>query len=129
MDTGNKLFLDKRSDSSIDYVTCMETANEFGDEDRDSINHPFKLMSEATYVNQSFSQQVLSRMKKPVTYDQPNGPFAMGPEDVAAPVAYRYRTFTLGKSPKEGEDDKRVEVLCRCELDGIIEGKQEVGTH
>ena len=30
---GDKLFLDKRSDCSTDYVTNMETANDFGDEE------------------------------------------------------------------------------------------------
>ena len=104
----------------------METANDFGDEDRDSINHPFKLMAEATHVNQAFSQQVLSRTKSPIAYEMPNGPFSTSLEEVVAPVAYRYRAFTLGKPPKDGEDDKRVEVLCRCELDGVMRGKQEV---
>ena len=47
----------QRPDTNIDYVTCMETANEFGDEDKESINHPSRLMGEATYVNQAFSQQ------------------------------------------------------------------------
>ena len=30
------------------------------EEDKDSINHPDKLTSEATFINQNFSQQVLS---------------------------------------------------------------------
>ena len=88
---GNKLFLDKRTDSPIDYVTCMETANDFGDEDRESINHPGKLMVEATYINQSFSQQVLSRTEKPVTFDEPKGPFVSSADETPAPVSYRHR--------------------------------------
>jgi len=122
---GDKLFLDKRSDAPIDYVTCMETANDFGDEDRDSIHHHFKLMNEATYINQAFSQQVLSRAIPPMEFEEPKGPFATSPDETPAPVSYRYRQFTLGKPPKEGEDDKRVSVLCRCEIDGIMKGKQE----
>ena len=112
---GDKLFLDKRSDAPTDYVTCMETANDFGDDDKESINHPSKLMAEATYINQAFSQQVLSRARAR-QFEEPRGPFASA-EETPAPVSYRYRTFTLGKKPKDGEDDKRVTVLCRCELD------------
>ena len=28
----------------------METAADFGDDDKESVNHPLKLMQEATYV-------------------------------------------------------------------------------
>ena len=101
----------------------METANDFGDEDKDSLNHPSKLMHEATYINHAFSQQVLSKSEKPVAYDEPRGPFATA-DETPAPVAYRYRTFTLGKKPKDGEADKRVKVLCRGEVDGVMKGKQ-----
>ena len=55
---GNKLFLDKRVDCPIDYVTCNETAHDTGDEEKDSMNHPAKLMQEASVINQNFSQQV-----------------------------------------------------------------------
>merc|ERR1719267_288495 len=85
---GDKLFIDKRSDCSTDYTTCMETANDFGDDDKESVNHPFRLMQEATYLNQAFSQQVLSKADKPIEFDEPRGPFA-APEEDPAPVAYR----------------------------------------
>ena len=51
---------------------------------------------------------------------------------MAAPVAYRYRKFALGDPPKmlkvQGKDsameaDTRVTMLCRCELDGVMKGK------
>jgi len=124
---GDKLFLDKRPDCSTDFVTCMETANDFGDDDKDSVNHPFKLMQEATYLNQAFSQQVLSKTEKPIEFDTPRGPFVETPDETPAPVSYRYRTFTLGKAPKDpkAEEDKRVTVLCRCEIDGVMKGKQD----
>jgi translation initiation factor 3 subunit D len=122
---GDKLFLDKRAGSSIDYVTCNETANDFGDEEKESINHPTKLTSEATYINQNFSQQVLSEMTHP--FSDPNNPFAASTEEaaVAAPVGYRYRKFELGAPPKGDAADTRVKLLCRCELDGVIKGKQD----
>ena len=44
-------------------------------------------------------------------------------EQESAPVGYRYRVFHLGKSPKEGEDDARVKLLARTELDGVMKGK------
>jgi len=122
---GDKLFLDKRNESPIDYTTCMETANDFGDEEKDSINHPFKLMEEATYINESFSQQALAKTEKPIEFDEPRGPFATDPSEMPAPVSYRYRTYTLGKAPKDGEEDKRVKLLCRCEIDGATKGKQD----
>lgn len=124
---GDKLFLDKRAGSIIDFATSMETANDFGDDDKESINHPEQLMREATYINQAFSQQVLSKSDPPlVAADAPSAPFAEGGADeVVAPVLYRYRKFVLGKAPKEGEDDKRVELLCRCELDGATKGKHD----
>merc|ERR1712216_581453 len=102
----------------------METANDFGDEDKDSLNHPFKLMQEATYINQAFSQQVLSKTEKPIEFAEPRGPFST-PDETPAPVSYRYRTFTLGKAPKDGEADKRGQVMCRGEVDGVMKGKQD----
>jgi len=122
---GDKLFLDKRGNSSIDFVTCMETANDFGDDDKESINNPVQLMREATYINECFTQQVLSKTEKPIEFVEPRGPFAQSAEEQVAPVSYRYRKFTLGKAPKLGDEDSRVQLLCRCEIDGVMKGKQE----
>lgn len=125
---GDRLFLDKRTGSTIDYVTCNETAKDYGDEDPLSINNPAKLTSEATYINQNFSQQVLTEATH--AFEDPANPFASGAEEeaMAAPVAYRYRKFEMGAVPKKGKDgemeeDKRVKMLCRCELDGVMKGK------
>ena len=77
----------------------------------------------------------------------------MGPDDPpAAPVAYRYRLFemgeppeeggrghvhdtstdtslarTVGKPPKEGDDDTRVKMVVRTELDAVAKGTLEEG--
>tara|TARA_B110001452_G_scaffold259240_1_gene255368 strand:- start:133 stop:1860 length:1728 start_codon:yes stop_codon:yes gene_type:complete len=124
---GDRLFLDKRQSSSIDYVTANETAIDFGEEDRDSINHPEKLTSEATFINQNFSQQVLSS-DQTHAFATAASPF-VDPETAssAAPVAYRYRKFTIGAAPKKGteQEDTRVTLLCRTELDGVTKDKQE----
>ena len=130
---GDRLFLDKRTGSTIDYVTCNETAkDDRGDDDPLSINSAAKLTSEATYINQNFSQQVLTEQALP--FEEPASPFVNGKEEeeMAAPVAYRYRKFALGDPPKmvkvqgkdsEMEADTRVTMLCRCELDGVMKGK------
>jgi len=131
---GDKLFLDKRIDSAIDYVTCNETANDFGDEDRDSINHVSKLTTEATFINQNFSQQVLQPKdcKEGIfSFETPESPFSTAATDggqTAAPVGYKYRVYTLGKPPtgKPGdEEDNRIKVLARTEIDGVAKGKQD----
>ena len=130
---GDRLFLDKRTGSTIDYVTCNETAkDDRGDDDPLSINSAAKLTSEATYINQNFSQQVLTEAA--LAFEDPASPFVNGKEEeeMAAPVAYRYRKFALGEPPKmvraQGKDsameaDTRVTLLCRCELDGVMKGK------
>ena len=61
----------------------METANDFGDDDKESINSHWKLMSEATYINQAFSQQVLSKSESPIEFEAPRGPFATAEETPA----------------------------------------------
>ena len=83
-------------------------------------------MVEATRINEGFSQQVLASADaiKPIEYAEPRGPFASD-DEAPAPVGYRYRTFLMGKAPKAGEPDTRVKVLCRCELDAVIKGKNE----
>jgi len=141
-----RLFLDKRHGSPIDFVSCNETGNDFMSEDPESINHLGKLTAEATLINQHFSQQVLvdgagsgserassasasaGEAPKPHAFAEPVTPFAaeVGPDDPpAAPVAYRYRLFEMGKPPKEGDDDTRVKMVVRTELDAVAKGKQE----
>jgi len=122
---GDKLFLDKRVDCPIDYVTCNETAHDTGDEEKDSMNHPVKLMQEATFINQNFSQQVLSKTDAPLEFAEKKNPFADGSDEVPAPVGYKYRVFKLGKAPKVGDADSRLQLLCRTEVDGVMKGKNE----
>ena len=104
---GSKLFLDKRDNSQFDYLTVNETSHDPPYDDKDSINSPFNLSQEATFINQNFSQQVLQREKKH-TFDNPN-PFASEDEDVAS-VAYRYRKWGMGDG---------IDLVARCEFDGV----------
>uniref|UniRef100_A0A7S3RVC8 EIF3d n=1 Tax=Strombidinopsis acuminata TaxID=141414 RepID=A0A7S3RVC8_9SPIT len=129
-----RLFLDKRSGSPLDFVSCNETAVDFSSEDPESINNMGKLVTEATIINQNFSQQVIldtatsadPDAQKPYVFSEPTTPFAAeaSPEEAVAPVAYRYRAFNVGKPPKEGDKDMRVKMLIRTELDAVVQGKQ-----
>jgi translation initiation factor 3 subunit D len=131
-----RVFLDKRNGSPLDFVSCNETAVDFTSEDPDSINNMGQLVSEATMVNQYFTQQVLidsslpadadTEAPKPYSFAEPMTPFAADapPDEVVAPVAYRYRAFDIGRPPKAGDNDTRVKMIVRTELDAVMKGKQ-----
>ncbi len=55
------IFLDKRDNSSFDFLTVSETSHDppTASDEADAINYPEALSVEATMVNQNFSQQVL----------------------------------------------------------------------
>ena len=78
-------------------------------DDRDNMNGLQQLSLEATAVNQSLSQQL-------VTKDQPKhelgaaNPFAEGSEDLA-PAGYRYRKWALGPD---------VDIVVRCEVNAAL---------
>ena len=107
--------MDKRENSTFDFLTVSETAHDPPtiNDDVDEINHPDKLSLEATVINQNFSQQILKENDGANRkYFNPN-PFFDEAEDGAsgsepASVAYRYRKFTLGN----------IKVIARCELHG-----------
>jgi translation initiation factor 3 subunit D len=106
---GNKIFLDKRALSQIDFLSVYETSNERFPEEIDSINHPINLSKEATEINENFCLQVL---KAPESTFSESNPFVVDMDDPskAAPVAYRYRTIQLSED---------INVLCRCELSAL----------
>ena len=60
---GNKIFLDKRDNATLDMVTVNENAAdaplEASEGSRDSINQPPALAEEATYINHNFANQVV----------------------------------------------------------------------
>merc|ERR1711871_1895844 len=55
------IFMDKRENSTFDFLTVSETAHDppSATEESEEINHPEKLSLEATAINQNFSQQIL----------------------------------------------------------------------
>jgi translation initiation factor 3 subunit D len=118
---GNKLYFDKREGSRLDYLTVNETAAEPpGDEKEDkTINCSAALSHEATYINQSFSQQVLSSQAEPVRLEHPNPFVTQGLDENPASIAYRYRRFKLGD----------YNLVVRTELDGVQTSKEGNGKY
>eukprot|EP01036_Dinobryon_divergens_P028544 gene28544-37502_t len=94
------IFLDKRDNSSFDYLT---------------INQPDKLSLEATMINQNFTQQVLllDENDSRKTYE-PN-PFFDETEVSVEPAsaAYRYRKFTLGSALLAGAHQLKLGYVSR----------------
>ncbi|XP_015065857.1 eukaryotic translation initiation factor 3 subunit D-like [Solanum pennellii] len=107
---GNKLFFDKRDGSQLDLLSVHETSQEPLPDVKDDINSAYSLSVEAAYINQNFSQQVLIRDGKKLSYDEPN-PFATEGEEVAS-VGYRYRRWKL-------DDDTYL--VARCEVQSVAE--------
>mmetsp|Transcript_10830 Transcript_10830/g.16322 ORF Transcript_10830/g.16322 Transcript_10830/m.16322 type:complete len:588 (-) Transcript_10830:105-1868(-) len=115
---GKQLFFDKREHAqAIDYLSVNETASEPPSDEKEdkSINSAGSLAREATYINQSFSQQVLSKSEG--TYDlEHSNPFVENEEENStnANIAYRYRRFKVG-----GRN-----LIVRSELDGVQTGPE-----
>lgn len=113
---GDNIFFDKRDDSLFDYLTVSETSSDppVMSDDPDAINSPDNLSLEASSINQNFTQQILKKAGKYAEkFDTPN-PF-FDEEEVSegmepAPVAYRYRKFTLGD----------IQLVARCELHATV---------
>lgn len=105
---GERLFFDKRDNSQFDYLTVNETATDHSvDENKESLNSAQSLSQEATFINQSFSQQVLRKGEK---YELENSnPFQTSGEDPAS-VGYRYRKWRIGND---------ITLVARCEFDGV----------
>lgn len=101
--------LDKRANSSLDYLTVNENWNEVQETDIKSFNHPTNLFKEATMINHNFSQQVLESKGEPVVLDEENpfnsNQFENGEQP--ASVGYRYRSWRLSED---------ITVVGRCEV-------------
>ena len=127
----NKIFLDKRVNSSIDLVTVNENAadapleadtsstpqqNQTGVK-ADSINTPFNLAQEAQSINHFFPMQVVrTEQTHKLDFDHPN-PFHPddSPENLAS-KAYKYRRFDLSL----GSDEEPLHLIVRTEIDAVV---------
>lgn len=117
---GNKIFLDKREGSQIDFVTVNENATDppldVSEGNKDAINTPQALSMEATFINQNFAIQTVNESAGKYECPQPN-PFYNAEED-SEPLgskAYRYRRFDLSLTEEEP-----MHLIVRTELDAVV---------
>ncbi|KAI0013423.1 eukaryotic translation initiation factor 3 subunit D [Xylariaceae sp. FL0662B] len=117
---GNKLFLDKRDNATLDMVTVNENAAdaplETTDGNKEGINHPNALAEEATYINHNFANQVVLENETQKVEMAHENPFYNASEEAEPPAskAYKYRRFDLSTS----EEDPMYLVV-RAELDAV----------
>lgn len=129
---GNKIFLDKRLDNTIDLVTVNENAADAPLEadvpnapggaqtgvKPDSINTPGNLAIEATMINHNFALQVVQESQTAkVEMAHPN-PFYVASEetDALASKAYKYRRFDLSLET----DEEPLNLVVRTEVDAVV---------
>lgn len=129
---GNKIFLDKRPDSSIDLVTVNENAADAPLEadsantpsqqqtgvKPDSINTPGNLAMEATMINHNFAfQTVVESNSNKVTFPHPNPFYSASDEtDPLASKGYKYRRFDLSLE----RDEEPLHLIVRTEVDAAV---------
>ncbi|KAF2806618.1 eukaryotic translation initiation factor 3 subunit D [Mytilinidion resinicola] len=119
---GNKVFIDKRDNASLDMVTVNENATdaplEISEGNKDSINSPGALMMEATHINNVFPLQVVlesESSKLSMAHDHPFYNEEVE-SDPPASKAYRYRRFDLSLE----KDEEPLYLVIRTELDAVV---------
>ncbi|KAG9253638.1 eukaryotic translation initiation factor 3 subunit D [Emericellopsis atlantica] len=117
---GNKIFLDKRDNATLDMVTVNENAVDApldaADGNKDAINQPAALAEEATYINHNFPNQVVSESESTRVQMAHANPFYNASEDTDPPAskAYKYRRFDLSTN-----DEEPVYLVVRSEVDAV----------
>ncbi|KAI0966324.1 eukaryotic translation initiation factor 3 subunit D [Xylaria arbuscula] len=117
---GNKIFLDKRDNATLDLVTVNENAAdapmEASDGAKDNINNPAALSEEATYINHNFANQVVLESESSKVNMPNENPFYNEAEETEPPAskAYKYRKFDLSTSEEEP-----VYLVVRTEVDAV----------
>lgn len=117
---GNKIFLDKRDNATLDMVTVNENAAdapaEPTDGNKDGINQPGALAEEATYINHNFANQVVLENETNKVEMTHENPFYNASEETEPPAskAYKYRRFDLSTS-----DEDPMYLIVRTELDAV----------
>jgi translation initiation factor 3 subunit D len=102
-----KLFIDRRSGSTLENITNGETAPDPLQEDKENVNGIENVNAEATFVHQAFREQVLSNSKTHSIGDAL--PVDLGGASVPT-AGYKYKRFDLGS----------IRVVVRCEIDGHV---------
>lgn len=117
---GNKIFLDKRENATLDMVTVNENAADApldaADGGKDAINQPNALAEEATYINHNFANQVVLEGESTKVEMSNSNPFYNSSEDTDPPAskAYKYRRFDLSTN-----DEQPVYLIVRAEVDAV----------
>jgi translation initiation factor 3 subunit D len=113
---GGTLFIDKRDNTQLDYLTVHETSYNPPTPSEEGVNNPERLGLEATMINQNFSQQILKKTGRK-EMDLPNPFFDEDDADGMEPAsaAFRYRKFAL---------DADTTLVCRTELHGLVKKSQ-----
>ncbi|KAI1356693.1 eukaryotic translation initiation factor 3 subunit D [Xylaria sp. FL0043] len=117
---GNKIFLDKRDNATLDMVTVNENAAdapmESSDGSKDGINQPAALSEEATYINHNFANQVVLESESSKVNMPHENPFYNEAEETEPPAskAYKYRKFDLSTSEEEP-----MYLVVRTEIDAV----------
>ncbi|KAF2968927.1 hypothetical protein GQX73_g4641 [Xylaria multiplex] len=117
---GNKIFLDKRDNATLDMVTVNENAAdapmEASDGNKDGINQPTALSEEATYINHNFANQVVLESESSKVNMPNDNPFYNEAEETEPPASkvYKYRKFDLSTSEEEP-----MYLVVRTEIDAV----------
>ncbi|RKF55927.1 Eukaryotic translation initiation factor 3 subunit D [Golovinomyces cichoracearum] len=117
---GNKVFLDKRDNATLDMVTVNENAADSpmdaSEGSKDAINQPSALAEEATYINHNFANQVMIENEDMKVEMSHENPFYNQSEETEAPASkvYKYRRFDLSLN-----DEDPVNLIVRTELDAV----------
>jgi translation initiation factor 3 subunit D len=130
---GNKIFLDKRDNATLDMVTVNENAADApldaADGGKDTVNQPAALAEEATYINHNFANQVVNESQSSQVVMAHANPFYNSSEDTDPPAskAYKYRRFDLSTN-----DEEPVYLIVRTEIDAVqknaISGEDQLMT-
>jgi len=123
----DKVILDKRDGGAFDYLTVNEnTADPPMETDKESINSPGALSSEATFINSSFAAQVIDQNEK-IELENPNAFVGADEAETAASCGYRYKSYDLTNPAAGDEEVEPVHLIVRTEVDAAIKtaGSQE----
>ena len=114
---GDKLFIDKREQGPLDYLSVNENASDPPlESDQGGINTPSALSQQATFLNENFAWQVVredpaSRLE----LEHPNPFYSADETEAPASCGYRYRKFDLSITENE-----EVELIVRTEVDAKL---------
>jgi translation initiation factor 3 subunit D len=125
----NKIIIDKRDFSQVDFLSVNETAQEPpSNDDKENLNSAVKLSQEASCINQNFSQMVLDANIEVEEMENPN-PFEEEGDSRASSGAYRYRKFTIPGNAKDSNEFNQnpVSIIVRTEVNCKMPGGDDQG--